>query len=228
MALYTRAEFAKLIGVIPQYVGTEIKRGKIFEEKKKIDDTHKINKEYIKSRRVNALEKKVKGFAEMPRDANSDIPESEIIEEVTARLSNPQPNRSNNATLKPITQDEKDYLEVIALEKRLKNEKLQGEINLNRIKVQKAAGEVIPTDMVKGTFLQHNKSIAVAYKIGNEKILNLFATSHDISKEKIAEMRQKMTEIVNECIKEAAKMTTKNVENIVQEYSMTRGRGEHD
>src|SRR4051812_20197767 len=80
--LHTRKSFAKLCNVQEQQIGVYIRRGKIIEKNKRIDDSVPENKEFIDNRnaKISGLEKKV---ASEPTDPKEIIERAQAYEKLS-------------------------------------------------------------------------------------------------------------------------------------------------
>lgn len=105
----------------------------------------------------------------------------------------------------------------------LKREK---EVEKLKIEIEKKRGEVIPSELIKPVFTQHNTSLLTTFKNATDHILIEFAKIKDMNPQEIAQMRGIMTGAINEGIMAANASTEKQLENIISEYSEKRGVGE--
>lgn len=240
MAEYSRAEFAKKCGVTNSYVAVNIKRGKVIETTYKdqwkqtkvvIDDKNPINQEFLVKRlnpeykqpkkqhqkKKRGRPKKTETIIEKSEPERVSVftkvePEKEVIERHV------EPNTLEAAQLEDWKQKKQ--------KEELDNEKKAYEIELLKVKLQKAQGEVLPTDLVSNVFAQHFKSITTAFYNGAENFISIIAKETGLSKEKTAKLRGELIEVVNQSVKEGIDSSKKSIKNLVQEYSEVRGVGE--
>jgi hypothetical protein len=110
----------------------------------------------------------------------------------------------------------------------LTNEQMQLKIDMERVKLEKQMGQVIPTELVKSVIAQHSKSITVAFQIaGNDLIANM-AKRKGFSGEEVAELRAVLTNAINKAVADSVNESKKTLKNIVAEYSAKRGVGERN
>jgi hypothetical protein len=88
------------------------------------------------------------------------------------------------------------------------------------------AGESMPTDLVKNTISVYSRSVSRSFNNAADNLLVEFSTMADISREQVSAMRGKLNVIVNKAINEAYENAIDMVDNIVDEYSEKRGKGE--
>lgn len=115
------------------------------------------------------------------------------------------------------------------LEKQIKEaelEKKEQEIALNKLKIAKLSGEVIPTELVMMIFAQHFKSVTTAFHQGADNFIMTIAKMAGLKREDMATIRGQLIDIVNESVRDGIDESKKNVKNIVREYSERRGVGE--
>jgi hypothetical protein len=109
---------------------------------------------------------------------------------------------------------------------KLEIQKLEEGNRLMKIKADKAAGMVIPTDLVKTLIRQHSKSTTDAYRMAQEDMFILIAAKYGIPPQELAELRRRGLDSINKAVEDAIELTKKELKNIVNEYSAVRGVGE--
>ncbi|HBD94269.1 MAG: hypothetical protein US15_C0012G0016 [Candidatus Moranbacteria bacterium GW2011_GWF1_36_4] len=234
MALFSRKEFAELLGISPAHVTMYLKRNKLQQDDdNKIDDTIPINADFKK----RLLAKK-----------NGEKPEKKERQQVITKVkyvvledkrkqsqqqqqqsqSEPEPEQQPVEQIKIKRKSDKNIgIYDIELEiKRADLEKKEQEIELNDWKIKKISGEVIPTDMVQIVFNQHCKSITTAFHQGVDNFIIEFAKKHEIDRNEIAKIRLTFIDIINQAILDSIKESKNAISNIIEEYSMKRGVGE--
>jgi uncharacterized protein (DUF885 family) len=100
------------------------------------------------------------------------------------------------------------------------------DLEIAKLKRQKMAGESMPTDLVKNTISVYSRSVSRSFNNAADNLLVEFSTMADISREQVSAMRGKLNVIVNKAINEAYENAIDMVDNIVDEYSEKRGKGE--
>ena len=110
--------------------------------------------------------------------------------------------------------------------KELDVEKKRQDIELAKIKIAKAQGEVIPTDLVNLLFGRHFKEVTTAFHQGADNFIMTIAKQLDLGREEVARLRGELILIVNDSVKKAIRESKRSVKNIVGEYSESRGKGE--
>jgi hypothetical protein len=156
--LHTRKSFAKLCGVQEQQIGVYIKRGKIIEKNKRIDDSIPDNVEFMNSRsiKVAGLEKKIDTPVTDPK---------EIIERAQAL---------------------ERYNKLTTSRKEMEIEKMNEEVELFRLKKLKLQGKLIPTDVVEILVAQFAKGIYIATAQGIEEIIFSIGKKKSLLRRKIS------------------------------------------
>jgi hypothetical protein len=237
MPLYTRSQFAHLCGLKKetgrQYIGTNIKRGKVILSGDYIDDGILQNKEFL----LKELEKNKAEFDDQELFIPAPSPkiqDPQIAKEVPIpKIPNVQPpaipsGKVPNVKDPSVSPEPISYRTLEAQKKALDIEKIQEEIEILKVKKQKLHGELIPTDLVNVVFAQHFKSVTASFQNGIENLLTELAKKRDLNRNEVGEIRGKMIQILNISINDAIDESRKSVDNIIGEYSETKGVGERE
>lgn len=203
MALLTKKEFAALCNMdtnkLAAYASAQ--KRKVIYENNLIDPSNPINKLFLakhggeKKEKVTAAPvENIVNAAPKPPKELKDPNETPPIDESEARLK---------------------YLKTISEEK---------DIELTQIDIDKKRGLLIPTELIKLLLLQMQKHISSKYREASESIIDLIALQCDLSPEKTSHLRKENIDSINKAISEAAGITASGIQNIIDEYSITRGR----
>lgn len=207
--IYKRVDFAKMCGCGSNNLTTYFKRGKIIIDKNGLIDTGlKINKDFLEHRQLKMI-----------AEDNAKNMKTEISETKKQRLQ--KSVSSDETTMASVN---KYDLELHAKELEIK--KKEQDIELGKIKIAKAMGKVIPTDLVKSIFAQHFKSVTTAFHQQAENLLDTVSKQTGMKREQLTTMRGELISIVNKAIEDAATESKDSVKNLVNEYSEKRGVGE--
>lgn len=210
MALYTVKEFATRSGLTLGNLGNYIKRGKVTltGEDRLIDASSETNKLFLEKRLA-----KMKPAEHLP-------PEPIIKEEKSHELPSVKEIESI---------DDSELPTYIASERKLKyldTLKRQKEIEKLEVDVAKKKGEVIPSELVKPLFLQHNQSIVTEFKNAADEIIRIFSQKKSLSVNEKAEIAGELVNCINSSINKATKLSVKAVKNIISEFAEKKGIGE--
>jgi len=197
MALLTKKEIAELCGLETKNLSVYIMRGKVIVGKNDLIDTN-VDKN--------------KSFIEKRKGKISDvkIQTTTVIESKVSEQSEGQSYTESERQLK--------YLDTI---------KRQKEIEKLEIEIQKKKGEVVPSELIKPVFLQHNQSIITEFKNATDEIIRIFSKKRSLTVEEVAEIKGETTETINNAINKATFSTIKSVESIVSEHQDKKNVGEH-
>jgi hypothetical protein len=215
MAYHIKARFADLCGIEKNKLAVYIKRGKVICSGDVIDDTLDINRAFIeKWQHKTGAEKTVhdpvasKPVGKIPKIEKpvSPIPKTPNIQ---------APNEFMYAGNQLDSQ-----IKTVELERKLED------LEIAKLKRQKMAGESMPTDLVKNTISVYSRSVSRSFNNAADNLLVEFQTMADISREQVSAMRGKLNAIVNKAINDAYENAIDMVDNIVDEYSETRGKGD--
>lgn len=210
MSVLTKAQFAELLKWQTNKLSVYIKRGKIILVNDLINTETETNRLFLEKY--------------MARDESQ--PSSETF--------TPPPPNSGGANSGEIKDPENlfsalgiptynESLRVLKYRDSLKREK---EIEKLELENAKKRGEVIPSELVKPVFLQHNQSIITEFKNTTEEFLRVIAKKYSITGNDVAEYTGLFTTCINTAIKNATALTSKSVTNIIRDHSEKRGRGE--
>lgn len=204
MAKLSRTEFAEECGVTPVYLTQYIKRGKVIIDADGSVDTKK---------RINL------DFKEARTDKSSVIIDKKpvVVKESKSKLP-PLPQGETAS-------DTRKYNLELQL-KHLTIEKAEQEVELNRIRIAKQTGEVIPTDLVRVVVAQIFKGVTTAFHQGCDNFISVIAKQTGMNATDKAKLRGELIGIVNQSVIDGQAENKANIKNIVEEYSEKRGQGE--
>lgn len=202
MPIVDKKEFSKLCGKPVNKLWTYIDRGKIILlGDGKLDTNDPRNKAFLEKWAART-------------DTNTPIQTPTILE---SKIQQPAPEQSEGQSY---TESERQlkYLDTI---------KRQKEIEKLEIEIQKKKGEVVPSELIKPVFLQHNQSIITEFKNATDEIIRIFSKKRSLTVEEVAEIKGETTETINNAINKATFSTVKAVESIVSEHQDKKNIGEH-
>jgi len=213
MALLTKNEFAEQCGIQTKALSVYIQRGKVVVVNEHLDTNNDRNKAFIEKNKGKKREKEL--IKDIPTIAPT-VKHQVNIDDFDDDVLNEDDEDSEVPAL---------YVSEKLL-KHLDTKKREREISLLKIKEDKIRGIVIPSDLIKPVFLQHNQYILMEQKNADEEILTMYAHKYSMSLEDIAFMRGEYVKRRNAAVQKAAESSAKAVENIVRDFSDKRGVGE--
>lgn len=104
--------------------------------------------------------------------------------------------------------------------------KTQRAAELDKIKIEKLKGIVIPSAFIQPVFLQHNQYILTEQKNADEEMLTAMKQKYDITGEDLAWIRGEWTKRRNQAVNKAVDSSLKSVDTIISNFSEKRGVGE--
>ncbi len=220
MALHTKQDFAKLADIRTNDISTYVKRRKIIvRDDGMIDDKESVNKTFLKTRQSLASKKSVIDHIKKFPAANSQTPNEENNDDEFPYF--------DGATKRGSDEKAPDQT-AAALEKLIhfRAEKVERETIKLDIDIAKKRGEIIPSEMVKPIFLQHNQFILTKFKNASDDLIRLIAKRKELTAEEVAEIKSEMVDVINHAIAEAIQMSVSSVDDIVNEFKVKRGAGE--
>lgn len=110
--------------------------------------------------------------------------------------------------------------------KHLDTQKREREVEKLDLEIEKKRGEVIPSELIKPVFLQHNQHLLMSMKNADDEMLSIFGHKYSLALEDIAWIRGEWTKKRNTAITEATGASVKAVDVIVADFSVKRGVGQ--
>jgi hypothetical protein len=218
MAYHIKARFAELCGIEKNKLAVYIKRGKVVCSGDVIDDTLAINREFIEK------------WQHKTNSPITELPKVEVKNELgnkaPPRIEKPIAPPPKTPNIKPPSEFTFAGNQIDAEIKRVELDRKLEDLEIAKLKRQKMAGESMPTDLVKNTISVYSRSVSRSFNNAADNLLVEFQTMSDISREQVSSMRTKLNAIVNKAINDAYENAIDMVDNIVDEYSETRGKGE--
>jgi len=204
MAKFSKKEFADRCGMATKNLAVYIKRGKvILLDDDYIDDVDHRNLAFLQKQKVKNGEKEV------------------IVANVPA-LKSDKPAKSAEV-------DENNNYAALDLKKTsVQVEKLEQEVRLLKLKEEKLKGVVVPSELIKPVFLQHNQSIITEVHNSSAEFARIFAKKHSLNVNDVAEINGELIKWFNLAINKATVLSVKSIDNIVNDYSEKKGVGERE
>lgn len=213
MARLNKKEFGELCGIGVNNVTTYSLRGKIVIGKDGfIDTTNETNQLFIEKR------KSKKDSPSEPASKTAAKPRAKTYEEIEGE-SEGEDSDEDSTGIPSLTTSErkKKHLETIKIAK---------EIDLLNLREEKLKGIVVPSELIKPLFLQHNQSIVSEFKNTADEIIRAIAKRKSLNANEIAEIKGELVKIINVSIGKATKASVRSVDIIINDFSDTRGKGE--
>lgn len=216
MALYTMKEFADLCGLSLANLSTYKSRNKIELTDGKVDDQKDINASFLK----HQLSKKGKLSTENTVKT-TEIPDN------TATSDQILTNKRNKSTAASSTETGNGSLHQLNIKKKaLEIEKISEETELLKKKNEKMEGELIPTGIVTELLKLHFTSATNQFKNSIENILTEWTKRKDFTREELAELRGHLTGELNNSITKSVKESQRNLNKVLEKFSLRKGVGE--
>lgn len=219
MARLTLPEMAKRLGVAPPSLYVQASRKKInileFKEsdgkiRKYIDDTDPFNLIFLRK------------YAAYRNVSESPIPETNISEMSVKKVdSSSKKEKCVSAVVEGKNQKQtiEAYGSTGSTLDELKAEKIQEEIELLKIKKQRAQGDVIPFDITKNAFNITISTLTTSFYNALDNEVNLIGQILKADKTIMSEAKKRIRDTINNEVKNAKKIAKKELKSIVDEYS---------
>lgn len=234
MPLITRSEFSDLCGDRRDALTTYISRGKVVlspQDKKVLDTDDPINASFIAERqRFNSEKNTIK--QEKPVEKPAKVANSGKVE----RRGRPRKGQEKQIEPAEIQKKEHRLAEQAAIsklrldqdmqKKALEIENLELAKQQKMLQLNKAAGELIPVDLMKGVLKRHADSINKSFEKGIETLIAILAQQINIDKPTYSRFVGQSKQLLSDCILKAGKSANEEVSILVDEFSQTLNRGQ--
>lgn len=218
MALHSLKDFAELCGRKLAHVSQDKSRGKILvDNNNMVNDKEQINASYLKY------------WQEKTKETNNSGADIHIVDRQPPSSSQKVKEGQKERKSPAEPADTVGALSLFTLEiknKTLDAEKKTEEIAILKVKKEKIQGILIPTELVKALIIHQSEALKVAYMEAVEGNIALFSQIAQLNADQIARLRKGLVQIVNKAITSSITHSKKTLNNIVKEYSETRGVGE--
>jgi hypothetical protein len=144
--IVSKKDFCKVCGITSSELSVYISRGKVIPTGKNIDLSIAENSDFLEMKKERSEVKNIEVIINKPvgSDSEAAIERSKVLDAIRKQNS-----EKKNAEM----------------------EKMSEETDLIRLKKQKIMGVLIPTELVKSLFAQHNKSVVVTFQQDGEEII---------------------------------------------------------
>jgi hypothetical protein len=223
-----KSELARCLGAVNATVTMAVNRKKLIPEPDgKINIEHPVNKNWIdkylleKGRTFDLNRIYDKGEIKPPSEPTKKKPKKKKPkkEKVKKESSSVTDASANGST-------DDDVLTLAAREQELKVDKLEAEVKLKNLEVEKKEGLLIPTDAVKSVMIFIIETFRSTFIQDMNNIANIYTQMLGANQQQFVEVRKRIAECVKDITEQAKENAITGVEGIVEEYSETRGRGE--
>ncbi len=218
MSLVSRKEYAAISKTKVANVNVYVKRGKVIvEDDGLIDTENPINKiatdNWVKLHYEKEAKKKIE-----QKISNEKPQEKPKVEKAVKRGR------------KPKTKADKHTEELLSLDQRKKQADVllqERKAEVEKMKLDKLAGKLIPVDLVFQVLNIHNKSIFATFQSDVENLASVFCEIlAEGDRSKLSEVTQKISEKLIDTVDKSKELAELEIDNAVAEYAETRSRGE--
>lgn len=211
-----RKSFAKAVNVKLATLRVHIKRKKVFESEGYIDTEFDKNKIYIteqtkgKGLNLSAINERTK---DVEKEVVSKKPEIPIV--TTSKPKKPKSKNSDNQTVD------------LFKEKQLADlEKVQKDIELKSIEIEKKQGRLMPIEMVQKILTINIQSILRTFESECENVISIAVERLGGDRSDIADLGDRMRKSLHTSIQNVKQKSGEEIEAVIKEYSVVRSRGE--
>lgn len=204
MALHTKKEFAALCGITTSNLTTYASRGKIELTGDMVDDTKKINVDFLNYRLQLQKDK------ETEKHHGSQRIQSEID------------LFSASNTVKNIPEDPDESDAPLQRKKSLADlEKKLVDIKKAELEYLILKGKHVPTELVRELFRELGQSFQTSYKDGADALLTEISHRKKLAPDEHATLKGQLTNLINQAHKKAIATAQREVEALVAAFKKT-------
>lgn len=215
MAILSKKEFSALAGIKSNQLSVHIDRGQVLvREDGQIDTFEDKNILFIEKRKSKS--QSMQDAEPSPFVQPSPKQRAKSYEEIESEGEDADED-SNGIPSLTTSERKKKHLETI---------KIAQEIELLKLREEKLKGIVVPSELIKPLFLQHNQSIVSEFKNTADEIIRTIGKRKSLNANEMAEIKGELVKIINVSIGKATKASVKAVDIIINDFSDTRGKGE--
>lgn len=221
MAELSKEEFAAICRTTPGIINTNIHRNKLVYdiETKKLDSDDPINKAFFKKyQRLHDEKKNNEKVQEKIAVIYDDV-----VEKVTEKVTKRQQETKATETKKKSKVTNDWYERKLQADTLLQEARAEKE----RLNFEKAAGKLIPVDLVFDILNIHNHDIFATFQNDAENLASVYCdilASGD--RKKLSEITTKLSEKLNDAVKRAKEVSMSSLEMAIGDYQEVRSRGE--
>jgi hypothetical protein len=228
MSLVSRKEYAAISKTTVSNVNVYVRRGKVIVEDNGLVDTEnpinkmttnnwiKLHFEKEEQRKLDALRKEAQEKVQSKNEIKG--------------YEKPKVEKAVKRGRKPKTKVDKHTEELLSMEQRKKRADTllqERKAELEKLKLDKMAGKLIPVDLVFQVLNIHNKSIFATFQSDVENLASVFCEIlAEGDRSKLSDVTQKISEKLVETVKKSKELAELELDNAVAEYAETRSRGE--
>lgn len=228
MSLVSRKEYAAISKTKVSNVNVYVSRGKVIVENDGLIDTENpINKiasdNWIK---LHFEKEEKKKLDELRRQAQEKVQSENNIK----GYEKPKTEKAVKRGRKPKSKADKYTEELLSMDQRKKQADTllqERKAEVEKLKLDKMAGKLIPVDLVFQVLNIHNKSIFATFQSDVENLASIFCEIlAEGDRSKLSDVTQKISEKLVETVNKSKDLAELELDNAVAEYAETRSRGE--
>jgi len=204
MALHTKKEFAQLCGITTSNLTTYASRGKVELTGDMVDDTKKINVDFLNYRLQLQKDK------ETEKQIKSQKVQKEIDLFSSSKPADPTPTHTEEFDT-PLARKKA----MADLDKKLVDTK-KAELEYLILK-----GKHVPTELVRDLFSELGKSFQTTYKDGADALLTEISHRKKLKPDEHATLKGQLTNLINQAHKKAIATAAREVEALVAAFKKT-------
>lgn len=221
MALLNKKEFAAICRTTIAVIDTNISRGNIIylKEDKLVDSDDPINRGFFN--RYEKLHKDKQSKEKLVQKIEADY--DEVVEKVTKKVT------KKEAATRVTESKKKSKVTNDWYERKLQADTLLQEARAEKenLNLEKAAGKLIPVDLVFDILNIHNHDIFATFQNDAENLASVYC---DIlaggDRKKLSEITTKLSEKLDDVVRRAKEVSMSSLEMAIGDYQEVRSRGE--
>ena len=199
MALWKSIELASNTGLSRAHISVYVSRGKIVLNKDKFFDTENL----INIAWLEKINYKSAPLEELQKSEKKEVVKSNF-KSISEKRDIPSEEKKDQRILN------------FQISEKLKNEKLEEEIKLLKLKTEKDEGRNIPIDFVQRLFELHFKNVSAEFFYITDNYTSIIVNKLQGNRNDLAEFRMILKKTINDAIEEAKKTSKKDIQIIAK------------
>lgn len=231
MAIYSLSELCHKTGIKKSSIRVYQKRGKVVLKNDTFDDLHPTNMLFLQKynpRNNDVFVKEQVGAIKPEPETKPEIVEvkkSEPKPEKKRKIRSYEPEIEQEETADDIS-DYDNFASLSIQKQKLEIKNLKNKDKLDRLKIMKQEGQLIPVDIARDVFLWASESIIKTYEKDIENMIGICIKTIGGEQSQYGDIRRKLMSRLELTGNDAKEYILQGLKNAVNDYKEVRGRGE--
>lgn len=223
MGQVTRREFAEMCGCSDQTIYSNVRRGNLVLDGKKIDTDHPTNRNFLLQKerggiKTNQALKSVKKIEKHTQTDRNPRKTKALFSKKEKQETPKKPKIKTKEEREAIRKAEME-IEFTLQKKELDREIAKEKLMTERVKRMKMEGELLPKDLVQNIFKTHIKNFQKTFHGASEQMIIDLGKTFGVETDKMSRGKDMLVKAINAASEKARQQTRNDLLNLVEEYS---------